>query len=143
MLPSCNTYHLTWFSLTLGMGYLFTAAPAKHSHCSLPWMNQNWNKSQYSTQNITYLDNFNKYLVSQFHVQRIVLGAMRDPKKRKRGVSVHKELTVQLGGVHISNCNRKQTMISSELQAKCHGSLTEREIRESEVSWRWNDLSGP
>ena len=36
-MPSCNTYHLTWFSLTLGVGYLFTAAPAKHSHCSLPW----------------------------------------------------------------------------------------------------------
>ena len=32
-MPSCNTYHLTWVSLTLGMGYLFTAAPAKHSHC--------------------------------------------------------------------------------------------------------------
>ena len=27
-MPSCNTYHLTWISLTLGMGYLFTAAPA-------------------------------------------------------------------------------------------------------------------
>ena len=36
-MPSCNTYHLTWVSLTLGVGYLFTAAPAKHSHCSLPW----------------------------------------------------------------------------------------------------------
>ena len=24
-MPSCNTYHLTWVSLTLGMGYLFTA----------------------------------------------------------------------------------------------------------------------
>ena len=35
-LPSCNTYHLTWVSL-LGTGYLFTAAPAKHSCCSLPW----------------------------------------------------------------------------------------------------------
>ena len=32
-----HTYHLTWVSLTLGVGYLFTAAPAKHSHCSLPW----------------------------------------------------------------------------------------------------------
>ena len=31
-----NTYHLTWVSLTLGVGYLFTAAPAKRSHCSLP-----------------------------------------------------------------------------------------------------------
>ena len=30
-MPSCNTYHLTWVSLTLGLGYLFTAAPAKHS----------------------------------------------------------------------------------------------------------------
>ena len=37
-LSSCNTYHLTWVSLTLDVGYLFTAAPAKHSHCSLPWM---------------------------------------------------------------------------------------------------------
>ena len=24
LMPSCNTYHLTWVSLTLGMGYLFT-----------------------------------------------------------------------------------------------------------------------
>ena len=30
-MPSCNTYHLTWVSLTLGVGYLITAAPAKHS----------------------------------------------------------------------------------------------------------------
>ena len=37
LMPSCNTYHLTWVSLTLGVGYLFTAASAKHSHCSLPW----------------------------------------------------------------------------------------------------------
>ena len=37
LMPSCNTYHLTWVSLTLGLGYLFTAAPAKCSHCSLPW----------------------------------------------------------------------------------------------------------
>ena len=36
-MPSCSTYHLTWVSLTLGVGYLFTAAPAKRSHCSLPW----------------------------------------------------------------------------------------------------------
>ena len=38
-MPSCNTYHLTWVSLTLSVGYLFTAAPAKHSCCSLPWTN--------------------------------------------------------------------------------------------------------
>ena len=38
LMPSCNTYHLTWVSLTLDMGYLLTAAPAKHSCCSLPWM---------------------------------------------------------------------------------------------------------
>ena len=37
LMPSCNTYHFIWVSLTLGVGYLFTAAPAKHSHCSLPW----------------------------------------------------------------------------------------------------------
>ena len=36
LMPSCNTYHLTWVSLTLGVGYLFTAAPARHSCCSLP-----------------------------------------------------------------------------------------------------------
>ena len=28
-MPSRNTYHLTWVSLTLDLGYLFTAAPAK------------------------------------------------------------------------------------------------------------------
>ena len=27
-MPSPNTYHLTWVSLTLDVGYLFTAAPA-------------------------------------------------------------------------------------------------------------------
>ena len=33
LMPSCNTYPLTWVSLTLDMGYHFTAAPAKRS-CS-------------------------------------------------------------------------------------------------------------
>ena len=37
LMPSHNTYCLTWVSLTLDMGYHFTAAPAKHSRCSLPW----------------------------------------------------------------------------------------------------------
>ena len=37
-MPSHNTYHLTWVSLTLDVGYLFRAAPAKRSHRSLPWM---------------------------------------------------------------------------------------------------------
>ena len=37
LIPSHNTYHLTWVSLTLDVGYLFMAAPAKHSCCSLPW----------------------------------------------------------------------------------------------------------
>ena len=37
LMPSQNTYHLTWVSLTLDIGYLFTAAPAKRSRCSLPW----------------------------------------------------------------------------------------------------------
>ena len=34
---SRNSYRLTWVSLTLDVGYLFTPAPAKHSCCSLPW----------------------------------------------------------------------------------------------------------
>ena len=37
LMPSCGTYRLTWVSLTLDVGYLFTAAPANCSHCSLPW----------------------------------------------------------------------------------------------------------
>ena len=37
-MPFCNTYHLTRVSLTLDVGYLFMAAPAKCSRCSLPWM---------------------------------------------------------------------------------------------------------
>ena len=37
LMPSCNTYRLTWVSLTLDVGYLFTDAPAKRSRCSLPW----------------------------------------------------------------------------------------------------------
>ena len=37
LIPSRNNYHLTWVSLTLDVGYLFTAAPAKCSHCSFPW----------------------------------------------------------------------------------------------------------
>ena len=36
-MPSCNTYCLTWVYLTLDVGYLFKAAPAKHSLCSVPW----------------------------------------------------------------------------------------------------------
>ena len=34
-MPSLSAYRLTWFSLTLDVWYLFTAAPAKLSHCSL------------------------------------------------------------------------------------------------------------
>ena len=36
LMLSWNTYHLTWVSLTLDVGYLFTSAAAKHSHCLLP-----------------------------------------------------------------------------------------------------------
>ena len=36
-MPSRNTYRLTWVSLTLDVGYLFMAAPAKCSLCALPW----------------------------------------------------------------------------------------------------------
>ena len=32
-----SAYCFAWVSLTLGVGYLFTAAPAKCSHSSLPW----------------------------------------------------------------------------------------------------------
>ena len=38
LMPSRNTYRLTWVSLTLDVGYLFMANAAKRSHCSLPWM---------------------------------------------------------------------------------------------------------
>ena len=37
LMPSGNTYHLTWVSLTLDVGSLFMAAPAKCS-CYLPWV---------------------------------------------------------------------------------------------------------
>ena len=37
LMPSHNTYHLSWVSLTLDVGYVFMAAPAKRSGCSLPW----------------------------------------------------------------------------------------------------------
>ena len=36
LMPSHNTYHLTRASLALDVGYLFTAAPAERSRCSLP-----------------------------------------------------------------------------------------------------------
>ena len=36
-MASRNTYGLTWVSLTLDVGYLFMAAPAKRSRCSLLW----------------------------------------------------------------------------------------------------------
>ena len=38
LMPSISAYHLTWVSLNLDVGCLFTAAPAKHSRSSLPWM---------------------------------------------------------------------------------------------------------
>ena len=38
LMPSRNAYRLTWVSLTLDAGSFFTAAPAKHSRCSLPLM---------------------------------------------------------------------------------------------------------
>ena len=37
LIPSCNTYRLRWVSLTLVVGYLLMAAPAKCCCCSLPW----------------------------------------------------------------------------------------------------------
>ena len=38
LMSSLSAYCLTWVSLTLDMGYLFTAAPAKHSCLPWPWM---------------------------------------------------------------------------------------------------------
>ena len=49
-MPSRNTYHLTWVSLTLVVRYLFMAAPAKCRHCSLPWT-----KLPLLTLNVEYL----------------------------------------------------------------------------------------
>ena len=37
LMPSLGAYRLSWVSLNLDLGFLFTAAPAKHSHCTLPW----------------------------------------------------------------------------------------------------------
>ena len=53
-MPSCNTYRLTWVSLTLGMGYLFLAAPAKRSHCSLPWTRGMSSPPPFLTFNVGY-----------------------------------------------------------------------------------------
>ena len=38
LMPSLSAYSLTGVSHTLDVGYLFMAAPAKHSCCSLPWI---------------------------------------------------------------------------------------------------------
>ena len=37
LMPSLSAYHLTWFSLTLDVGYFFMAAPAKCSCCFWFW----------------------------------------------------------------------------------------------------------
>ena len=36
-MPSCNTYHLTWVSLTLDEGYLLTTAPPNLERGIAPW----------------------------------------------------------------------------------------------------------
>ena len=43
-MPSLSSYRLTWVSLTLDVGYLFMAAPAKRSRGSLPltWGVSSW-----------------------------------------------------------------------------------------------------
>ena len=48
LIPSLSAYCLTWVSLTLDAGYLFTAAPAMHSLCSLPRV---WGSSSRLCQN--------------------------------------------------------------------------------------------
>ena len=55
LMPSRNTYRLTWVSLTLGVGYLFTAAPAKCSRCSLPWTRGISSLPPFLTLNVKYL----------------------------------------------------------------------------------------
>ena len=40
LMPSCNTYHVMWVSLTLDVGYLFMAPPAKSSCCQ--WVFTIW-----------------------------------------------------------------------------------------------------
>ena len=52
---SHNTYHLTWVSLTLDVGYLFRAAPAKRSRCSLPWTRGISSPPPLLTLNMAYL----------------------------------------------------------------------------------------
>ena len=44
LMRSLSTYCLTWVSLTLDVGYLFTATPAKCSH--LPWPGMRGSSSQ-------------------------------------------------------------------------------------------------
>ena len=57
LMPSCNTYRLTWVSLTLDVGYLFTGAPesaaaapylgqgvSPHSRPSWPWRWSNFSR---------------------------------------------------------------------------------------------------
>ena len=45
LMPSLSAYYFTWVSLTLDVGYLFTATAAKCSCHSLPWM---WGNSSQS-----------------------------------------------------------------------------------------------
>ena len=47
-MPSGNIYHLTWISLTLDVGYLFTC-------CSLPWMRGIFSQLPLLTLNVEYL----------------------------------------------------------------------------------------
>ena len=54
LMLSRNTYLLTWVSLTLDMGYLFMAGPAKCSLYSLPWrrsplLTLTWSSSSWSS----------------------------------------------------------------------------------------------
>ena len=37
LIPCLSAYRLTWASLTLDVGSLFKAVPAKRSRCPLPW----------------------------------------------------------------------------------------------------------
>ena len=76
LMPSCNTYRLTWVCLTLDVVYLFKVAPAKHTSpgCSLEGMMLKL-KLQYFGHLIWRVDSLEKTLM---------LGGNGDRKRRGR-----------------------------------------------------------
>ena len=54
-MPSLSAYHLTWVSLTLDVGYIFTTVSAKRSHSSLLWTWGSSSQPQPRTLDVRYL----------------------------------------------------------------------------------------